>query len=346
MNTATHATHHHHHSAAQQGKEAPTSSLNRLAVSATLHCLTGCAIGEVLGLVIAMALGWGTAASIVLAILLAFVFGYGFTLVPLVKGGMAWNKAASIATTATSVGPAYIFRNVWNRAQMYAGRTDTDDRQPFFKSGGQDTLGYGRRYVFHNTMLQAVQSGLQYPLGAGGVLPDPRQHHRRAAHPRRAHAPRPVPLRVLRRAGRDDRPRRAAQPGRPPLVDQLRGVLREVQPPQGGQAPLRAGVAPARGPERAPRAALAAAGRRHRGRPALAALPRRARGLARPLPHTAGAWPAAVPVMRTEPDVMRTEPAIVMRTESVSDPVIRTDPCDVIRTESSEVMRTDSASTA
>jgi hypothetical protein len=103
MNTATHATHHHHHGQAHEGQETPTPSLNRLAVSATLHCLTGCAIGEVLGLVIAMALGWGNAASIVLAVLLAFVFGYGFTLVPLVKGGMAWNKAASIAFASDTV---------------------------------------------------------------------------------------------------------------------------------------------------------------------------------------------------------------------------------------------------
>jgi hypothetical protein len=103
MNTATHATHHHHHGQAHQGTETPTPSLNRLAVSATLHCLTGCAIGEVLGLVIAMALGWGNAPSIGLAVLLAFVFGYGFTLVPLVNGGITWRKAASIAFASDTV---------------------------------------------------------------------------------------------------------------------------------------------------------------------------------------------------------------------------------------------------
>ncbi|MDQ3025487.1 MAG: Ig-like domain-containing protein, partial [Pseudomonadota bacterium] len=72
------------------------------------------------------------------------------------------------ATTVTSVGPAYIFRNVWNRAQMYQ-RTplDSDDRQPFFKSGSDSSLGDGRRYVFHNTMLQAVQPGLVNTLGGG-----------------------------------------------------------------------------------------------------------------------------------------------------------------------------------
>ncbi len=76
--------------------------------------------------------------------------------------------AIGIATTATSVGPVYIFRNVWNRAQMYEKKAlDSDDRQPFFKSGGTDTLGHGRRYVFHNTMLQATQSGLSFGLGGG-----------------------------------------------------------------------------------------------------------------------------------------------------------------------------------
>src|SRR4029079_13770267 len=62
----------------------PVASLNRLAFSATLHRLTGCAIGESRGLGIATALGWGNGASIAVAVVLAFVFGYSFTLVPLV----------------------------------------------------------------------------------------------------------------------------------------------------------------------------------------------------------------------------------------------------------------------
>jgi hypothetical protein len=62
-----------------------TASLNRTAWSATLHCLTGCAIGEVLGMVIGTALGWGNLPTIALAVVLAFAFGYLFTLVPLVK---------------------------------------------------------------------------------------------------------------------------------------------------------------------------------------------------------------------------------------------------------------------
>jgi hypothetical protein len=65
------------------------TSLNRLAFSATAHCLTGCAIGEVLGLVIGTILGWGTLATIALAIVLAFFFGYSLTMLPLLRSGLA-----------------------------------------------------------------------------------------------------------------------------------------------------------------------------------------------------------------------------------------------------------------
>ena len=78
-------------------------SLNRLAASATTHCLTGCAIGEVLGLVLATALGWGTVAAIVLAIVLAFVFGYALTLRPLLAAGLGLGAALRLALAADTV---------------------------------------------------------------------------------------------------------------------------------------------------------------------------------------------------------------------------------------------------
>ncbi|MGH3020710.1 MAG: DUF4396 domain-containing protein, partial [Gaiellaceae bacterium] len=78
-------------------------SLNRLAASATTHCLTGCAIGEVLGLVIGTALGWGTVATIALAIVLAFFFGYLLTSIPLLRSGLALREIVPIALAADTV---------------------------------------------------------------------------------------------------------------------------------------------------------------------------------------------------------------------------------------------------
>ena len=73
------------------------SSLNRTAFSATLHCLTGCAIGEVIGIVIGTGLGWSNVATIGLAIVLAFFFGYGLTMLPLVRSGMAFGAVLPLA---------------------------------------------------------------------------------------------------------------------------------------------------------------------------------------------------------------------------------------------------------
>ena len=80
-----------------------TRSLNRLAFSATAHCLTGCAIGEVLGVVIGTALGWSDAATIALAIGLAFFFGYSFTSLPLLRSGMALAAVVPIALASDTV---------------------------------------------------------------------------------------------------------------------------------------------------------------------------------------------------------------------------------------------------
>ncbi len=74
-------------------------SLNRLAADATTHCLTGCAIGEVLGLVIATQLGWEDLPSIALAVVLAYIFGYALTLRPLLRG-MSFASAARLALAA------------------------------------------------------------------------------------------------------------------------------------------------------------------------------------------------------------------------------------------------------
>ena len=87
----------HDHSTRTAGHGHNDTSLNRSAFQATTHCLTGCAIGEVLGMVIATALGWGNAASIALAVVLAFVFGYSLTLGPVMRANVPFRRAAGLA---------------------------------------------------------------------------------------------------------------------------------------------------------------------------------------------------------------------------------------------------------
>jgi len=95
MQVHSHHSHHDHHG--HQGSQAAAPSLNQTAFSATVHCLTGCAIGEVLGMVIGTALGWGAGATIVLAVALAFLFGYALTMLPLLRSGMAFGTAIGLA---------------------------------------------------------------------------------------------------------------------------------------------------------------------------------------------------------------------------------------------------------
>jgi hypothetical protein len=80
-----------------------TPNLNRVAFSATVHCLTGCAIGEVLGVVIGTALGWSNLPTIALAVVLAFFFGYSFTMVPLLRAGLAFAAAIPLALASDTV---------------------------------------------------------------------------------------------------------------------------------------------------------------------------------------------------------------------------------------------------
>ena len=78
-------------------------SLNRLALSATLHCLTGCAIGEVLGMVIGTAFDWSNAGTIAISIALAFLFGYTFTSVPLLRSGLALSAVIPLALASDTI---------------------------------------------------------------------------------------------------------------------------------------------------------------------------------------------------------------------------------------------------
>jgi hypothetical protein len=77
--------------------------LSRTALSATVHCLTGCAIGEVLGMIIGTALGWSDLQTIVLAVALAFLFGYALTSLPLLRSGMAPAAVLSVALASDTI---------------------------------------------------------------------------------------------------------------------------------------------------------------------------------------------------------------------------------------------------
>ena len=89
------------HAAAEHA--APAENLNRLAASATTHCLTGCAIGEFSGMALATAFGWGNAAQIALAVGLAHVFGFGLTSIPLVRAGLSAGAIVSTALAADTI---------------------------------------------------------------------------------------------------------------------------------------------------------------------------------------------------------------------------------------------------
>jgi hypothetical protein len=84
-------------------EHSPAQSLNRLSVSATTHCLTGCAVGEITGFVIATALGWSDLGQLGLAVGLAYVFGFALTAVPLVRAGLAAGVVISTALAADTI---------------------------------------------------------------------------------------------------------------------------------------------------------------------------------------------------------------------------------------------------
>lgn len=92
------STPHHHDQDRHQ-----TPSLTRSAVQATLHCLTGCAVGEVLGMVLATAFGWGNSASIAVSIVLAFFFGYALTIQPVLGAGVPFRRALRLAGASDTI---------------------------------------------------------------------------------------------------------------------------------------------------------------------------------------------------------------------------------------------------
>jgi len=140
---------HHPHEQHDHRPGAPVS-LNRTAWSATLHCLTGCAIGEVLGMVIGTGLGWGNGATIAISVVLAFFFGYALTVHPLLTGGMELARAARLALAADTASIAIM--EVVDNAIM------------FFVPGAM-TAGLGNP-VFWGSLAAslAIAAGAAFPL--------------------------------------------------------------------------------------------------------------------------------------------------------------------------------------
>ena len=93
-----HSTH-----SAPAGAATAGRALTRLAVSATLHCLTGCAIGEVLGMVIGTAAGWSELQTVALAVGLAFLFGYALGLLPILRSGIGLRAALPLVLAADTL---------------------------------------------------------------------------------------------------------------------------------------------------------------------------------------------------------------------------------------------------
>jgi hypothetical protein len=98
MHAATGAHDHHHHDMPASGR-----ALTQVALSATLHCLTGCAIGEIAGMIIGTAVGLSNVATIALSIGLAFVFGYGLTSLPLLRAGLTLSAVIPIALASDTL---------------------------------------------------------------------------------------------------------------------------------------------------------------------------------------------------------------------------------------------------
>ncbi|AZQ34182.1 MULTISPECIES: DUF4396 domain-containing protein [Streptomyces] len=125
MEHEAHTAHAHHH-------EVAATSTWAMAVRATLHCLTGCAIGEVLGMVIGTALGWSTVPTLILAITLAFFFGYALTLWGVLKAGVGLRAALKVALAADTLSIAVMELVDNGVIVLWPGAMDAELTDPLF----------------------------------------------------------------------------------------------------------------------------------------------------------------------------------------------------------------------
>jgi hypothetical protein len=126
--------HHHDHHHAAHGGPAPIqgASLSRLAFTATVHCLSGCAIGEILGMALGAAFHWPNLETVAVSVLLAFVFGYSLTMLPLLRAGVALGQVAklALASDTLSITVMEIIDNLF--MLVIPGAMDAHIDQPLF----------------------------------------------------------------------------------------------------------------------------------------------------------------------------------------------------------------------
>jgi molybdopterin-binding protein len=140
----------------------------RLAIAATLHCLTGCAIGEILGMVVATALGWHDLPSIVLSVVLAFVFGYGLTMRPLLAARTPFRGAVRVALAGDTL--SIVVMEIVDTAIVLAIPGAMD-------AGLLDPLFWGSLVVALAIALVAAVPANYWLIGRGGG------HSAHGAHP-------------------------------------------------------------------------------------------------------------------------------------------------------------------
>ena len=162
---------------------APTS-LNRLALTATVHCLTGCGIGEVLGLVIASWLGWSTFPSIALAVVLAFIFGYALAMRPLLAVGLSLGQALRLALATDTL--SIVVMEIVDNAMMLAipGAMDAHVTDPFFWGSLALSLGLAflitypvNRWLIGRGQGHALVHAFHDPTAAPTHTEHHREHH-------------------------------------------------------------------------------------------------------------------------------------------------------------------------
>jgi hypothetical protein len=142
-------------------------TVDRLALRATTHCLTGCVIGEVLGMVIGTLAGIGDAATVILAIALAFVFGYGLTMRPLLAAGTQMGVALRTALAADTL--SIVVMEAIDNAFVLAvpGAMDAGLGHPLF--WGSLAAGFGVAFPFAFLANRAlIARGGGAPMAHGG----------------------------------------------------------------------------------------------------------------------------------------------------------------------------------